>query len=168
MKAIIYYSLSGRTKEELETRYEGDYFRLQGKIKIPRNYWLQLAYLGMFASTNANLQYQSLEIDFDKYDEIILGSPVWAWTIAPFMKKFLKDHPFTDKKVTLLTTHEGGPGKSMRRFMKKIPKGNTIIDTIDIQRGSKKICQPLGANKLRHQERPLSRQKIKNVIPEKS
>jgi flavodoxin len=136
MKAIIYYSLSGRTKEEVENRFEGDFFRVKGRIKIPKNYYLQLAYLGMFASLNTKLKYQPLDIDFDKYDEIVLASPTWAWTIVPFMKKFLKDHPFTKKNVTLLITHEGGPGKVMNRFKRFVPKGNTIIDTFSIQRGS--------------------------------
>ena len=136
MKAIIYYSLSGRTKEELENKYQGDFFRLKGKIKIPRNYWLQLAYLGMFATLNSDLKYTTDKIDFDKYDEIVLGSPVWAWTIAPFMKKFMKDHPFKNKKVTLLVTHEGGPGKAMKRFKKRVHSSNEIIDKVSIQRGS--------------------------------
>lgn len=136
MKAIIYYSLSGRTKRELESRFQGDYFRLKGKIKIPRNYWLQLLYLGMFSVINKKLEYEQFEIDFDQYDEVILGSPVWAWTISPFMKKFLHRHQFKNKLVTLLMTHEGGPGKSMKRFKKRIHKSNKIVDEISLPLGS--------------------------------
>lgn len=136
MKAIIFYSLSGRTKEELEKRYNGDFYRLRGKIKIPRNYWLQLIYLGMFASINKGLKYDVEEINFEQYDEIVLGSPVWAWTIAPFMKKFLKDHPFKNKKVTLLMTHEGGPGKAMKRFKKRLDSSNILVEEVSIERGS--------------------------------
>lgn len=136
MKAIIYYSLSGNTKKELENRFEGDFFRLKGKIKIPKSYKMQLAYLGMFATLNTKLKYEDFKIDFDKYDEIVLASPVWAWTFTPFMKKFLLNNKFQNKKVTLLTTHEGGPGKSMKRFKKYIPKSNTIVDEIDVRYGS--------------------------------
>lgn len=136
MKAIIYYSLSGRTKRELEKHHEGEFFRLKGKIKIPRNYWLQLGYLGMFSTLNTSLEYEPFDIDLDKYDEIVLGSPVWAWTIAPFMKKFLKRNRFTNKKVSFLMTHEGGPGKSMKRFKKRIDKSNTILEERSIQLGS--------------------------------
>jgi len=62
----------------------------------------------MFSTLNSKLSYQPIDINFDAYDEIVLASPVWAWTIVPFMKKFLKDHKLKDKKVTLLITHMGG------------------------------------------------------------
>ena len=136
MKAIIYYSLSGRTKEELEKRYEGDFYRLKGKIKIPRNYWVQMALLGYASTFNTRNKYDPLDIDLDKYDEIVLGSPVWAFTFNPMLKRFLKDHPFKNKKVTILITHEGGPRKTLKHFDKFIDSSNTIIEKIDIQRGS--------------------------------
>lgn len=136
MKAIIYYSLSGRTKRELERRFEGDYYRLKGKLKIPKNYWLQLAYLGMFSVFNKSLDYDDVAINFEQYNEIILGSPVWAFTVNPFTKKFLKRNIFKNKKVTLLLTHEGGPGKAMYHFKKRIDKSNEIIDSISIELGS--------------------------------
>lgn len=136
MRAIIYYSLSGRTKRELELRYEGDYFRIKGKIKIPKNYWIQMAYLGTFSSLNIPLNYNELDIDFDKYDEIVLASPVWAFTIVPFMKRFLRENKFKNKKVSLLITHEGGPSKTMKRFKKRVHHSNQIIKEDSIQLGS--------------------------------
>jgi len=135
LRAIIYYSLSGQTKKACEERFDGDFYRLEGKIKIPRSYTLQLMYLGMFASLNTKLKYKELSIDYDKYDEIILASPTWAWTIVPFMKKFLKDHVFKDKKVIILVTHMGGPGNILKSFKKRIHHSNDIIETYSIQTG---------------------------------
>jgi cobalamin biosynthesis Co2+ chelatase CbiK len=135
MKAIIYYSLSSQTKKACEERFEGDFYLLKGKSKIPKSYAMQLIYLGMFATLNSKLSYQPIDIDFDKYDEIVLASPVWAWTIVPFIKKFLKDHPFKDKKVTLLITHMGGPGKTLKKFQKRLHPSNVIIQTYSIQTG---------------------------------
>jgi len=136
MKAIIYYSLSGQTKKELEKRFTGDFYRIEGKIKIPKSYVLQILYLGMFASINSKLKYKPLEIDFDLYDEVILASPVWAFTIVPFMKKFLYLNPVKNKKVTLLITHEGAPGLALRSFKKRLHKSNTIIKTYNLKLGS--------------------------------
>ena len=136
MKAIIYYSLSGKTKKECEDRFEGDFYRIKGKIKIPRSYILQLAYLGMFATLNSKLKYHEFDIDFDKYDEVALASPVWAWTVVPFIKKFLRNNNFAGKKVTLLVTHDGGPGKSLKRFRRFVPKGNEIVEELSLQQGS--------------------------------
>ena len=136
MKAIIYYSLSGHTKRILEEKYQGDFYRIKGKIKIPRKYWVQLIYLGFFASIGKKLKYQPLDIDFDLYDEIVIGSPVWAFTIAPFMKRFLKEHPFKNKKVTLLITHEGGPGNALKHYKRYLEASNVIISEASIKLGS--------------------------------
>lgn len=135
MKAIIYHSLSNNTKTEVTNRFEGDFYRLVGKIKIPKRYVFQLMYLGMFATFKADLKYEQLDIDFDKYDEIVLASPVWAFTITPFMKKFLKDNRFRNKKVTLLLTNLGGPRKAMKRFKKYLDSSNVIVEEILIQNG---------------------------------
>ena len=129
MTAIIYYSLSGKTHKQVHEKFEGDFYRLEGKIKIPRKYWMQLAYLGFFASFNFKLKYKPLDIPFEKYDHIVLASPVWAFTITPFMKKFLKHNHFKHKKVSLLVTHEGGPGKALKHYLRYIDRSNTVIET---------------------------------------
>ena len=136
MKAIIYYSMTGRTKEELEKRYEGDFYRLTGKVKIPRNYWMQMFILGYSSTFNRRNKYDPIDIDFDKYDEIVLGSPIWAFTFVPFLKRFLKNNRFKNKKVSILITHEGGPKKALKHFDKYIDKSNTIIEKIEVKRGS--------------------------------
>lgn len=135
MKAIIYYSLSGHTKREVISRYEGDFYQVKGTIKIPKRYLFQLAYLGMFASLNRDLHYESIDIDLEKYDELVFATPVWAFNISPFIKKFLKDHPVKNKQVTLVLTHAGGPGNTMKRFKKKFDSSNTIVETISIESG---------------------------------
>ena len=136
MKAIIYYSLSGKTHKEVTERYKGDFFRLKGKIKIPKKYWMQLVYLGMFATLNSKLKYKEIDFDADKYDEIVLASPVWAWTVAPFIKKFMINNRFKNKKVTLLVTHEGGPGKVMKRFKRFLDKSNEIVEELELMQGT--------------------------------
>jgi flavodoxin len=137
MKAIIYYSLSGTTKKECEELFEGDFYRLKGKIRIPKKYWMQLVYLGFLATMNTKLDYDKLDIDLDQYDEVVLASPVWAWTIVPFLKKFLKRNKFKNKRVTLLVTHEGGPGRVMKRFKRYLDSSNTLETELSIRKGSK-------------------------------
>ena len=137
MKAIIYYSLSNRTHKKVKELFEGDFYRLEGKIKIPKAYWLQLVYLGFFASMQFKLKYKPFDIDFEQYDEIVLASPVWAFTISPFMKKFLKQHHFKHKKVTLLITHEGGPGRAMKHFLRYLDRSNVILDRLSLMQGSR-------------------------------
>ncbi|MFA6801319.1 MAG: hypothetical protein WCR19_04360 [Acholeplasmataceae bacterium] len=141
MKAIIYYSLSGHTDQKVHELFEGEFFRLKGKIKIPKKYWLQIMYLGMFSTFDAKLKYEHIDIDFDQYDEIVLASPVWAFTIVPFMKKFLRDHKFKNKNVTLLITHQGGPKKALEHFKRYLDSSNKIIDSLEFNFGNQYKAQ---------------------------
>jgi hypothetical protein len=135
MKAIIYYSLTGNTDRTVHERFEGDFYRLRGRIRIPRGTWLRYLYLGFFASVDARLRYEPVDIDLDRYDEIVLASPVWAFTIVPFMKKFLRDHRIQGKKVTLLVTHEGGPGRALRHFRRLLHGADDIVQELSVQQG---------------------------------
>ena len=49
------------------------------------------------------------DIQVDKYDEIILGFPIW-WYVAPtIINTFLESYDFTGKKIVLFAT-SGGSG----------------------------------------------------------
>ena len=49
------------------------------------------------------------DVQFDKYDEIILGFPIW-WYVAPtIINTFLESYDFTSKKIVLFAT-SGGSG----------------------------------------------------------
>ena len=51
---------------------------------------------------------QTPEIDFDKYDEVVLVFPIWAARIAQYMKCYLRQVPFKGKKVKLIATSASG------------------------------------------------------------
>ena len=48
------------------------------------------------------------EIDFSKYDLIIVGTPNWYGTMAPPVRSFLAQAQLTGKTVTLFVTHGTG------------------------------------------------------------
>ena len=49
------------------------------------------------------------DVQFDKYDEIILGFPIW-WYVAPtIINAFLEKYDFSGKKIVLFAT-SGGSG----------------------------------------------------------
>ncbi len=45
--------------------------------------------------------------DIDAYDLILIGSPVWWYSVAPAMLTFLSQYDFKEKPVALFSTHEG-------------------------------------------------------------
>ncbi|MCD4827670.1 MAG: hypothetical protein K8Q99_07825 [Acholeplasmataceae bacterium] len=72
------------------------------------------------------------DIDFDAYDLIFLGSPIWAGTFAPAIRTILEDGIFKDKEVAYFYTHEGGAGKALVRGEKAINMFNSYIGSLSL------------------------------------
>ncbi|MCF7930592.1 MAG: hypothetical protein K9L02_03670 [Acholeplasmataceae bacterium] len=64
------------------------------------------------------------ECDISQYDQIFIGSPIWAGTFAPPIKSFLKFPALVDKKIYFFYTHDGGPGKVEKLAKKAIESRN--------------------------------------------
>ena len=71
-----------------------------------------------------------LEHDANAHDLIIIGTPVWSYTVAPPIRTFLEEHHFTNKKIALFCCHGGNYGKTLDD-MKSALTGNEIIGTAD-------------------------------------
>ena len=57
-----------------------------------------------------------LNIDLSKYDEVILGTPVWWYTFAPAMHTFLKENDLSGKTVYPFATNGGWIGHTFKDF----------------------------------------------------
>ena len=53
-------------------------------------------------------QIQDIEIDLSKYDEIILGTPVWWYRPAPAIRTFLAQNDLSGKIIKLLQQTQVG------------------------------------------------------------
>ena len=68
------------------------------------------------------------KIDFDKYDEVVLISPVWGGKVNIFMKQYLDENIFKNKKVTIIGTCMGNNKKYFESFDTVIDKSNKVIE----------------------------------------
>lgn len=64
------------------------------------------------------------------YDLIVIGTPVWSYTITPPIRTFLDEHHFNGKKIALFCCHGGTYGKTLDD-MRNALTGNEIIGTAD-------------------------------------
>ena len=55
-----------------------------------------------------------MDIDLDRYDTIVLGTPVWWYTCSPAMRAFLTAHDLSGKTVYPFATNGGWLGRSIR------------------------------------------------------
>ncbi len=134
---IICFSLSGRTKllsehiaEHLKSmNLEADIFLLTTKETGGFIKNCMDAFRKKQAQLEAMPQIADCELLF-------LGSPVWAFDIAPAMRSFLANAALNGKKVFLFTTYGSGKGKekALESFSGLVEKkGGVVIGSADVK-----------------------------------
>ena len=132
---ILYYSYLGNTKRiaemiqkeiggdiariETVVPYDSDYNKVvnQGQAEVNRGYMPKL---------------KPLDIRFEDYDRIILGTPVWWYTFAPAMHTFLANHDFSGKTVYPFVTNGGWIGHTLKDIA-AVCKGAKVERGINIK-----------------------------------
>lgn len=81
--------------------YEGDYDSVveQGRREVEADFCPDIRPLG---------------VELSGYDRIILGIPVWWYTMAPAMRTFLTENGLAGKTVIPLVTSGGWPGHTVK------------------------------------------------------
>lgn len=128
--AVIFYSLSGNTAyiaEILKDRLDADLIRIRPKKEYPDK-GLKKFYLGgKDAVRSEEPELEPCGFDPDRYDLIILGTPVWAGTFAPPLRTFLnrERNSLQKKKIAAYCCCSGSGGEKaltrMERFLESDP-----------------------------------------------
>ena len=130
---IIYYSHTGNTKyiaEKIKEKTGGDLFEIQTVKTYPSQY------SALTEEAKRELQEGDLPAlkkgppNMSSYDLILVGGPVWWYTVATPVMSFLKQADFAGKKVSAFCTHEGGIGKYFPHF-KEQAQNAVVLDGID-------------------------------------
>jgi flavodoxin len=131
---IIYYSHTGNTKyiaEKIKEKSGGDLFEIQTVRTYPSQY------SALTEEAKRELQEGDLPAlkkgppNMSSYDLILVGGPVWWYTVATPVMSFLKQADFAGKKVSAFCTHEGGIGKYFPHF-KEQAKNAVVLEGLDL------------------------------------
>lgn len=115
-KLVAYFSASGITRkvaEMIATAAEADLYEIAPKqpySKADLN-WMDKKSRSSVEMSDKKFRPELMDTDaqIDRYDEIILGFPIW-WYVAPtIINTFLESYDFTGKKIVLFAT-SGGSG----------------------------------------------------------
>lgn len=86
--------------------------------------------------------------DPSKYDLVIIGTPVWAWTITPAIRTYLTKNKFN--KVAFFCTCDGQKGKTFEEMEKLSKEPIAILELKDKEVTSKEkikeFCEKLKEN----------------------
>lgn len=113
-RVVVYYSFEGNTKkaaEQLAEKLGADIVELRTVEEIPRKGFGKFFVGGGLALFKKCPPLQDIESDMDKYEKIILGTPIWAGKCTPAINSFLKAYPVEEKVVAVFTCSGGGGNK---------------------------------------------------------
>ncbi len=110
--AIVYYSQSMNTKdtaERIAALLEADLIEIQPKDKYPEKGVRKFFWCGKSAVMGDKPELAPYHIDGEKYDRVIIGTPVWASSFTPPIRTFIDENPFVKEKVAgIFVCYSGG------------------------------------------------------------
>lgn len=123
---IVYYSYTGNTKKianKIHDLIGGDIVELETKIPYSVNYRTVVT----LAKDEVDKKYKpelKTKIDnISQYNKIVLGSPIWWYTMAPPVRTFLSEYNFDGKEIIPFYTHGGsGSANSNPEILQICPK----------------------------------------------
>lgn len=118
--AIVYYSMSGNTRyaaERIAQTIGADLIPLVPTKAYPDSGFKKFFWGGKSALMGDKPALEPYAFDPNAYDLVILGTPVWAGTIAPPLRTFIAENAASlrDKKVAVFACCSGGPGIVMEK-----------------------------------------------------
>jgi flavodoxin len=131
---IIYYSHTGITRgiaEKIRDKTGGDVFEIETVRTYPTEY------SALTDEAKRELQKNDLPAlkknppDMSSYDLILIGGPVWWYTVSTPVMSFLKQADFTGKRVAAFCTHEGGIGKIFPHFQQQA-RNALVLEGLDL------------------------------------
>ena len=115
---VVYYSLGGHTKDiakRIQTETNADMYEIRTTKPLPSGMALNISAIRQIRSAN----YPEIETDFpdfENYDLIFIGAPVWWYTVATPVLSFLEQVDFKERKVVPFSTQGSNPGTFDRDF----------------------------------------------------
>lgn len=118
-------------------RTGGDVFRLEPVNEYPTNHdeLLQVAMDEMRSDARPEIK-NPIE-NFDEYDVIFIGYPIWNADLPPIINTFLEEYNFEGKTVVPFCTHGGsGLAGTPRTIANKLPNSNVITNGFSLSRNN--------------------------------
>ena len=93
---------------------------------------------GRDSTLKNHTEIKRLKKDTLKYKLVIIGTPVWAWTVTPAVRTYIVKKCKRLKKIAFFCTNDGSPGntfKAMQEICKKKPIAALSITKKDMRSG---------------------------------
>ena len=117
---IVYYSLEGNTDfaaHRIAERLGADMLRIEPVKSYPDSGFKKFFWGGKSAVMAETPELKPYAFDSAAYDTIIFGFPVWAGTVTPPVRTFVKRHDLRGKRVAAFACESGaGAEKAFKKL----------------------------------------------------
>ena len=140
--AIVYFSLTGHVGflvQEMQKLLPCDLCELKVKRPYPDHGFLKFYRAGRDASLRWKVALQTPLPSLEKYDSVIVCSPVWAGRVCSPMYSFLSRSDLRDKHIYLIASSSGGDTAKFFTSIKKLVGLSSVkgeISFIDPNQGT--------------------------------
>lgn len=126
-KLVVYFTYTNNTKmiaEKIKNTLKCDILEIKTVIPYSDDYETVVNDEHNSESSNHLPEIQKINIDLNKYDEIIIGTPVWWYRPAPAIRTFLTQNDLSNKIIKPFATNAGWLGKTFQEIKKLCPNSN--------------------------------------------
>lgn len=134
-KLVVYHSYTGHTKmiaNMIKEKLNCDILELKPKIAFSSDYQSAVDEYQNNEKEKSTVEIEDINIDFDNYDEIIIGSPVWWYSVTPVIRSFLKENNLERKTIVPFATNAGWLGRTFKEI-KELCENSNVINEMNIE-----------------------------------
>lgn len=134
-RAVLFYSLTDNTREaakEIGRLLNADVYAIDTVRPMPKSMGMQMMYGGMLATFGMCPRIKGVPQHISDYDEIILGTPIWASKQAPTMNTVLKNKDIRERVTAVFTFSGGGDNDKCKELLQqKLPNLKHMVALAD-------------------------------------
>ena len=117
---LVYYSYTGNTKiivDIIKSKINCDILELKTKVPfLIEDYDAIVNEYQSNESTKKCVEIEDIKVDLSNYDKVVIGTPVWWYTITPVLREFLKNNDLSQKQVYAFATNAGWLGRTFKEI----------------------------------------------------
>ncbi|EAC8476548.1 NAD(P)H-dependent oxidoreductase [Listeria welshimeri] len=134
---VVYFSQSGNTKtlaNIIQKSTNADVFELELVQPYPDNYDQMTEQVGKEQKDHITPELSKKITDFDNYDTIFIGSPIWRSSLAPPMASFITSYNLSGKTVIPFFTSDSGTlGNSVSVINSLVSSDVQVLDALAVK-----------------------------------
>ena len=126
-KIVVYFSYTNNTRtiaNKIKNKLNCDILEIKTKIPYSDDYQTVVDDEQNSEESNHLPEIEDINIDLSKYDEIILGTPVWWYRPVPAIRTFLTQNDLKGKTIKPFATNAGWLGKTFKEIKSLCPNSN--------------------------------------------